>query len=365
MKNKALIAVAGAGKTQGIVENFADTEKRTLFITFTGTGQQELKSRLAAASPRAGHEVVGWYTFLIEHFLKPFMPDYLGSGARYVGFSRDYRPERWDRGQRKHFDAEGRVGGQSAAFVSKNICDANQKLPISRLEMIYDQIIIDEVQDLAGNDLVILEYLLQSTISVFMVGDMRQTVFETTTSDRKYPKYRGAAKLGWFQSMCNKGFLELEFDSVNRRCHERIVRLSNLVFKREFEFPEAISVHFESGIGFGLHHVAPDQVLRYCQEFRPLVLRWSRASGKDWDQYLDFDTFGNVKGRTVDHVLIFPTRQMEDFLASGAPIQQDQPAAKFYVGITRARHSVGFVLPQSFVFAETLDPSSFKFWKAD
>ncbi|WP_313680080.1 AAA family ATPase [Corynebacterium stationis] len=365
MKNEALIAVAGAGKTESIVQRFAKSEKKTLFITYTSTGQEELKSRLTTADPRAGHEVIGWYGFLIEHFLKPFIPDYLGPGERYAGFSRDYRPERWHKMHRRHFDSEGRVGGQSVAFVSREICDANGKQPISRLELIYDQIIIDEVQDLAANDLVILEYLLESSISLFMVGDMRQTVFETSTSDRKYPQFRKASKIGWFELMRDKGRLELKFDSVNRRCHEDIVRVSNFVFSPDYNFPEATSEHSDSGVGFGLHHVAPNQVLKYCEQFKPLVLRWSKASEKSWAKYLDFDTFGNVKGRTVEHVLIFPTDAMKDFLASGAPIKKDEPAAKFYVGITRARHSVGFVLPKSFGFADSLDPSSFKLWTTD
>ncbi|BCB35104.1 hypothetical protein KaCgl_30780 [Corynebacterium glutamicum] len=116
--------------------------------------------------------------------------------------------------------------------------------------MIYDQIIIDEVQDLAANDLVILEYLLESSISLFMVGDMRQTVFETSTSDRKYPQFRKAAKIGWFELMRDKGRLELKFDSVNRRCHEDIVRVSNFVFSPDYNFPEATSEHSYSGVGW-------------------------------------------------------------------------------------------------------------------
>lgn len=362
MKNEALIAVAGAGKTEGIVQRFAHSEKKTLFITYTSTGQTELKSRLTAAAPRAGHEVVGWYGFLIDHFLKPFTPDYLGPGTRYAGFNRDYRPERWHEGHRKHFDAEGRVGGQSIAFISRTICDINGKQPMSRLEMIYDQIIIDEAQDLAANDLVILEYLLKSKISIFMVGDIRQTVFETSTSDRKYPQFRKAAKIGWFELMRDKGWLDLKFSSVNKRCHEDIVKLSNFVFNAGYQFPDATAENCESGTKFGLHHVTPENVASYCEEFNPLVLRWGKNSEKKWAKQLDFDTFGNVKGRTVSHVLIFPTDPMKKFLASGAPIEKEEPAAKFYVGITRARHSVGFVLPTSFTFADNLNPSSFKFW---
>ncbi len=53
---------------------------------------------------------------------------------------------------------------------------------------------------------------------------------------------------------------------------------------------------------------------------------------------------GKVKGITVDNVLIYPTTEMVKFLVSGVSKLKGQAACKLYVGITRARFSVAFIL---------------------
>lgn len=78
MKNEALLAVAGNGKTQMIAELCKNNPRRRLLVTFTTTGQEELRARIfrERADPLDPQpEVIGWYTFLIEHFLKPFYPE--------------------------------------------------------------------------------------------------------------------------------------------------------------------------------------------------------------------------------------------------------------------------------------------------
>lgn len=54
--------------------------------------------------------------------------------------------------------------------------------------------------------------------------------------------------------------------------------------------------------------------------------------------------FGNSKGITYDRVLIYPTLEMKKWLKDNNYILKDITRAKFYVGITRARYSVGIVL---------------------
>lgn len=56
--------------------------------------------------------------------------------------------------------------------------------------------------------------------------------------------------------------------------------------------------------------------------------------------------FGEVKGMTFDRVLIFPHKKGRQWLASGDYTYVRDSAAKMYVGITRARHSVAFVFDE-------------------
>lgn len=75
--NRVTLAVAGSRKTQSIVDACANgaPEVRRLTLTFTRTGQSELAERLRrACSPGAVPEVMGWYSFLLQHFIRPYLP---------------------------------------------------------------------------------------------------------------------------------------------------------------------------------------------------------------------------------------------------------------------------------------------------
>jgi ATP-dependent exoDNAse (exonuclease V) beta subunit len=54
-----------------------------------------------------------------------------------------------------------------------------------RLESLYDEILMDEVQDLSGWDWEILNRLFASCIDIRMVGDIRQSVLSTNPRGKK------------------------------------------------------------------------------------------------------------------------------------------------------------------------------------
>jgi DNA helicase-2/ATP-dependent DNA helicase PcrA len=53
--------------------------------------------------------------------------------------------------------------------------------------------------------------------------------------------------------------------------------------------------------------------------------------------------FGASKGKTFDRVLIYPTKDMLDWINDNNKNLKSVVRAKFYVAITRARFSVGIV----------------------
>ncbi len=70
-------------------------------------------------------------------------------------------------------------------------CDeASNSAVIRRLEQRFDHIYIDEVQDLVGYDLEIIELLLKSKINVTMVGHHRQATFQFAPPLRTAPTRR-------------------------------------------------------------------------------------------------------------------------------------------------------------------------------
>ena len=79
----------------------------------------------------------------------------------------------------------------------------------------------------------------------------------------------------------------------------------------------------------------------YQEECKAMQLRyWIRS--KVNNNY-PTNNFGLVKGKSFDHVLIYPTEKMLDFLLNGTVIENPEIKAKLYVAITRARYSVGIV----------------------
>ncbi|WP_339106884.1 UvrD-helicase domain-containing protein [Roseovarius rhodophyticola] len=69
---------------------------------------------------------------------------------------------------------------------------------IRRLESQFNALYIDEVQDLAGYDLELLELFLASKLKVTMVGDHRQATLATNQSP-KHKKYRYAGIISLFE----------------------------------------------------------------------------------------------------------------------------------------------------------------------
>ena len=60
-----------------------------------------------------------------------------------------------------------------------SVIDKTGGLPIGRIQGVFDRIIVDEAQDLAGWDLEVIEHLLKSAVEVALIGDYRQATFST------------------------------------------------------------------------------------------------------------------------------------------------------------------------------------------
>lgn len=363
VNSKIVLAVAGSGKTESIVQRCRSTPCRRLVVTYTVNGQLELEGRFRASFSRGEIDsipvVVGWYSFLIEHFLKPYLVS-SSYDRGYAGFNFKYRAGKFAKGDAKYFDNEGRVGREGIGYVARKVIETTKGDPIRRLESIYEEVVFDEAQDLAGSDLVILERLLKSKMSLYIVGDPRQIVFETSNSDRMYRRYRGVDKVGWYRKQSELHDVELVEWVENRRSNRDIVELANRIFDPVIGLAQATSAQGDCDICHsGLFRITEADLSAYVGRFDPLSLRWDRRFARNLETLTIWNNFGEVKGLESDSVVIFPTPALKNFLATGDCIENSNIAAKCYVAITRARHSVAFVLPES-VSAPGLDR-----WQAD
>jgi superfamily I DNA/RNA helicase len=80
----------------------------------------------------------------------------------------------------------------------------------------------------------------------------------------------------------------------------------------------------------------------YLSKFNPVQLRWD--SKKKPDPSYAIYNFGESKGLSFDRVIIYPTKEMKNWIKNNSVKLAEITRAKIYVAITRARKSVAIVV---------------------
>ena len=339
MANHLTLAVAGSRKTQGIVEHCASlpTKRRALVLTFTQTNQAELRERLSIyAGEKVNIQVMGWFTFLLRDFARPFLP-FKFPKQRVKGFNFDGRPHLMAKGIKRFLDVNNTVYACELGRLASELIEDSKGVLIHRLECIYDEILIDEVQDLSSHDWLIIDALLNTSIDIRMVGDIRQSVLSTNPRSAKNKKYEYAEAIHWFREREKTGVLEIFENTTTWRCHSNIASFSDTIFNSDWQFPKTNSMNNIETEHDGVFLIRPEHIDDYVNKFSPKCLRHSASSGKAFD--LDYTNFKVSKGGAFKRVLIVPTEGIIKFIQSGTflgPV----PAASFYVAVTRAEQSV-------------------------
>lgn len=360
-QNKLVIAAAGSGKTTYLVRQaLADKQKRVLITTYTESNEEEIRRKffeIHGSVPGNVH-IQTWFSLLIEHGIKPFQGrlfDWDVAGMVLVsqrsGFrrrDRQGRPVYWgeEHFRRCYFDNRNRVYSDKLSKLMIRCNEASDGAVIERLSRIYPFILVDEVQDLAGCDLDILTALFKSPANVVMVGDPRQVTY-VTHLEARLKKYRDGGIVDFIRSeLPRKVACDIDVTSLvtSHRNSTAICELSsklypNFVAATACECPDCRQL---APVDAGLFIVRPKDLPRYLEARRPVQLRWSAAT-KISSADLPALTFGRSKGLGFDHVIIYPTKEMMDWLKSAQSQLKAETRAKLYVGLTRARYSVAVV----------------------
>lgn len=342
--NRLRLAVAGGRKTQGIVEACvaSDRPHRELVLTYTLANQRELERRLAS-DLRAGAsvEVTGWFSFLMSSIVRPYLPCF-APNRRLSGLNFDGDPGRFQTGIARYLDTEDRAYKRHLAKLATEVVEVSAGAVMDRLTRIYDRIWIDEVQDLNGYDLDILELLMDNGPSLELVGDVRQAILDTNVQSPRLKQFRGVAMKRWFDQQEKADKLVIEHASTTWRCCPEIAAFADSIFDESYGFAATRSENRDQDSATtGIYAVASQDREAFVRAHRPLCLRHSSASGRSVD--LPFLNIGLAKGREADHVLVFPTGPMRLFLEKNKPLEPG-PAASLYVAVTRAREGVAFLL---------------------
>ena len=340
--SEVLIAAAGSGKTHRLIEEaLADSSARVLITTYTRENLAEIEARLwKAAGGRPHHvSVATWYEFLLRDGVKPYqsyMTDILT--VRSINFVTDPLATRYFKKSdfsKYYLDKSSNVYSDVVSDLVCAIDAASSGRVVKRIESLYDVILIDEMQDLAGWDLELAELLMKSGSRVLMVGDPRQAVYATNRSN-KNSSFKGANILGWVNARERAGDCTTTTLSRSSRCNQPICDFADGLYPG---LPRTTSSNSDSVEAMGVHLVHIDDVDEYRARFAPQALRWNKTNKGAGPNALNL---GEVKGREFDRVLIFPTPKMTAYIENATSLS-DGIASRFYVGVTRAKHSVGIV----------------------
>lgn len=339
-RNVAIVAAAGARKTQAIIDAaLAAAPQRVLITTYTNENLRQLERRIVESNggtfPAHIH-LMGWFSFLLSQGIRPYQRSVMPRVGMVRGLNFVAERPRYAKADelRYHLDSNFDIWRDAASDLVCRIDHASGGAVVQRLECIYDHVFIDEVQDLVGYDLEVLDLLFAADLDVTVVGDPRQHLF-ATNNNRKNTKYRGAGLIDWFAertTICDR-----EDRHESYRCNQEICDFASALFP---SYPPMQAKHDEVTGHDGVHKVSHFEVLAYAEHHRPQVLRYDKRAKT---QGLPAMNFGISKGSTFDRVLIFPTKPMLEYLQHRDPTKLKRPET-LYVAVTRARHSVAFVV---------------------
>lgn len=350
--NKLIIAAAGSGKTTFIIEEALKIlNGRVLITTYTEANETEIRKKFFELNGFIPENITiqTWFSFLLQHGVKPYQnaiydEDLQGlllvnekSGIKYYGKNPVYYSEAEPR---NHYFSKGMLIYSDK--ISKFAYKANEavnELVIDRLNRIYPNIFIDEIQDLAGYDLEIIKLILKSEINLIMVGDPRQVTYYTH-KEAKNKKYC-AGKIEQFILEQTKGMsIEIDKSSLNTtyRNEKNICDFANSIYP---EYLPCCANNQKATGHDGIFFIKPSEIDEYLLKYSPIQLR-DKVNVKVNNSYNAMN-FGESKGLSFDRIIIYPTKPMLDWILNHSTYLAAQSRSKLYVAMTRARYSVAIV----------------------
>lgn len=346
--NTVRLAAAGAGKTYGICcealeEIRKDKCARVLMVTYTNRGAEAIRTELEAqnygVSP-VGIVVYTWYQFLLKELIKPYQT-YITDINRLVSldFTLEHSRNYASAGTAKRYITDSdNVRSEEASNLILLLDKRSDHRVFSRLERAYSSIYIDEVQDLAGRDIDILQKLFESSLSVVCVGDNKQATFQTHNT-RTNKKKSGKNIFNFFWELQRKGIVQIQESLNSRRFNHQICSFANTVYPNDNNMTSDMIEETEHD---GVFLIAKEDAMKYYEFFLPQELRYDKRTINTCGY--NVVNFGECKGKTFPRCLIYANKTFISFL-KGKELKAPE---KYYVAVTRAKYSNAIVVDSLF-----------------
>jgi len=345
-KNLVKCAAAGSGKTWGICHDALkiirdDSNKKILITTYTNKGVEAIEKEFKLQNYGVLDKQVvirSWYQFLLCDLIKPYQT-YLTdiNEVKSFDFSNLYGKRNFGKAGTKarYINRSGNIKANYASEMALQLNSKSKNKVINRLETIYASVFIDEIQDMAGYDLNIIEMIMDSSISTICVGDNKQATYKTHNT-QKGKRQTGANVWSFFEHLQKSKRANLESDLCSRRFNNTICAFANIIFPNENNISTCMNEQTEHD---GVFLLSREDISIYYDYFKPTVLKYDKNT--QTDSYPSFN-FGQCKGLTFNRVLIYPNNPLRDFI-TGIPLKSPQ---KYYVAVTRPKYSLAIVFDE-------------------
>ena len=241
MDRRVILAVAGAGKTYTIC-NKIDLNKRNLIIAYTNENVFNIKRELLNRFGKIPEltSVRTFHSFIYNYMLCPYEPTILKKFGK-DGFKRKgitvkeppsqringrYNYEYIKNNKLEHYENNGFYYCDTISELILNTDKGNSrngiiKKIINRMNMFYDQVMIDEFQDFRKNDYKLIEKLIKGLNNVLLVGDYYQhSVLGRNNSGAPFQKGKNNISYQEFLKILKNSGLKVDNKTLSksRRC---------------------------------------------------------------------------------------------------------------------------------------------------
>ncbi|MCI6016565.1 MAG: UvrD-helicase domain-containing protein [Dysosmobacter sp.] len=204
MDKRVIFAVAGSGKTTYIIDSLS-RDKRSLIVTYTVGNYNNLCNKISVKFNGVWPEniyVMSYFTFLYRFCYKPFLSDMVKARGIFYERNPNNRLKQCERSY--YISPTGYIySNRLALLIDRSGVMEELKL---RLEKYFDELIIDEIQDIAGRDFSFLEQLMTANMNMLFVGDFYQHTYDTSrdgnTNKNLFDKFES-----YESRFTSKGFL--------------------------------------------------------------------------------------------------------------------------------------------------------------
>lgn len=323
LKNKKVLnAVAGSGKTTFIINQLSNDNKRILVITYTTANQENLRRRVIG---KFGHIpnnifIFGYFEFLLKFIVKPLCPYIVKEICFEIPHFRNQDPFTKDK--------KMIYANKVAKYILDNIPDFKQ-----RINTYFDEVFIDEMQDLASDDFLWMLSLANLQIPVTLVGDFFQSTFYSSRRGNNLSNLYNNLNL-YKRKIEQSGF---HFDSTT------------LVYSHRCTPTVCEFVKDKIGISIESANASPSEIglISNQEEMRNILedKRIKKLFYQNSKRYtVNSENWGNSKGISYEHVCVvlnettyklFEKNKLMDLAAI--------TKSKFYVACTRTKGDLRFI----------------------